>query len=140
LLEQIIGPLLTALMVITLITCVVAAVGILVAIYNSMNDRRRDIAVMRALGAKRDAVTMIILLESLLIAVIGGILGWVLAHAAIVIASPVIEANTGVRPTFFTVSTYELYVLPFVLLLAVLAGLLPAAIAYRTDVGRNLAA
>ena len=51
---------LKALLVITLITCVVAAVGILVAIYNSMNDRRRDIAVMRALGARRDTVTAII--------------------------------------------------------------------------------
>jgi len=140
LLSQIIGPLLTALMAITVITCVVAAVGILVSIYNSMNDRRRDIAVMRALGARREAVTGIILLESLLIAIIGGICGWVLAHAAITIASPAIEARTGVQATFFTISSYELYVLPFVLVLATLAGLLPAAVAYRTDVGQNLAA
>ncbi len=49
LMSLIVGPLLKALLIITLITCVVAAVGILVAIYNSMNDRRRDIAVMRAL-------------------------------------------------------------------------------------------
>jgi putative ABC transport system permease protein len=139
-LSQIIGPLLTALMVITVITCVVAAVGILVSIYNSMNDRRRDIAVMRALGARREAVTSIILLESLLIAIIGGICGWILAHAAITLASPAIEARTGVHATFFTISTYELYVLPFVLILATLAGLLPAAVAYRTDVGQNLAA
>jgi putative ABC transport system permease protein len=105
-----------------------------------MNDRRRDIAVMRALGARREAVTGIILLESLLIAVIGGICGWILAHAAITIASPAIEARTGVHATFFTISSYELYVLPFVLILATLAGLLPAAVAYRTDVGQNLAA
>jgi putative ABC transport system permease protein len=140
LLSQIIGPLLTALMVITVITCVVAAVGILVSIYNSMNDRRRDIAVMRALGARREAVTGIILLESLLIAVIGGICGWILAHTAITIAAPEIEARTGVHATFFMISSYELYVLPFVLALATLAGLLPAAVAYRTDVGQNLAA
>src|SRR5690606_14039703 len=57
LLEQLVGPLLKALVAITVITCVVAAMGILVGIYNSMNDRRRDIAVMRALGARRDAVT-----------------------------------------------------------------------------------
>jgi putative ABC transport system permease protein len=140
LLSQIIGPLLTALMVITVITCVVAAVGILVAIYNSMNDRRRDIAVMRALGARREAVTGVILLESLLIAVIGGICGWILAHLAITIASPAIEARTGVQSTFFTVSSYEWLVLPLVLILAALAGLLPAMVAYRTDVSRNLAA
>jgi putative ABC transport system permease protein len=140
LLSQIVGPLLTALIVITLITCVVAAMSILVGIYNSMNDRRRDIAVMRALGARRDAVTAIILLESLLIAIIGSIAGWLLAHAAIWIASPFIEDHTGVWAGFFKVSKYEFLVLPLVLLLAMLAGLLPATVAYRTDVSRNLAA
>ncbi|NND97315.1 MAG: FtsX-like permease family protein [Pirellulaceae bacterium] len=140
LMNAIVGPLLTALLVITLITCVVAAVGILVAIYNSMNDRRRDIAVMRALGARRDTVTSIILCESLLIAVIGGVLGWLLAHFAIWIASPMIEAQTGVRPGMFTTSFYEIYILPLVLILALIAGLLPAMSAYRTDVGSNLSA
>ncbi len=140
LLEQLVGPLLKALVAITVITCVVAAMGILVGIYNSMNDRRRDIAVMRALGARRDAVTMIILLESLLIALIGSVAGWLLAHTAILLASPYIEEYTGVWAGFFTVSAYEFFVLPLVLLLAILAGLLPAAVAYRTDVSRNLAA
>lgn len=139
-LSELVGPLLIALVAITVITCVVAAMGILVGIYNSMNDRRRDIAVMRALGARRDAVTMIILLESLLIALLGCVAGWVLAHGAIVIASPYIEQHTGVWAGFFTLSSYELLVLPLVLLLAVLAGLLPAAVAYRTDVSTNLAA
>lgn len=140
LLTQIVGPLLTALIIVTVITCVVAAMSILVGIYNSMNDRRRDIAVMRALGARRDSVTAIILLESLLIAIIGSIAGWIMAHAAIWIASPFIESHTGVWAGFFKVSKYEFLVLPLVLLLAMLAGLLPATVAYRTDVSRNLAA
>ncbi len=64
----IVGPLMTALLVITVITCIVAAVGILVSIYNSMNDRRRDIAIMRALGARRSTVTSIIVFESFQVA------------------------------------------------------------------------
>ena len=140
LMGAIVGPMMKALLVITLITCVVAAVGILVAIYNSMNDRRRDIAVMRALGARRGTVTMIILLESFLIAVIGALLGWLLAHLAIKLASPYIEAQTGVSAGMFSVSAYELYILPLVLILAGIAGLLPAMSAYRTDVGSNLSA
>lgn len=140
LLTTIVSPLLTALMVITVITCVVAAVGILVSIYNSMNDRRRDIAVMRALGARRDTVTAIVLSESLLIAVIGGVVGWVLAHVAIVVAGGYIEKHTGVQVSLFTTSPYELLILPIVLGLAALAGLLPAIVAYRTDVSANLSA
>ena len=105
-----------------------------------MNDRRRDIAVMRALGARRDTVTAIILCESGLIAVIGGILGWLLAHFAIWCFSGRIEDQTGVQVGFFTTSDYELAILPLVFVLALIAGFLPAWSAYRTDVGSNLAA
>ncbi|KAA1261304.1 Macrolide export ATP-binding/permease protein MacB [Rubripirellula obstinata] len=140
LMDAIVGPVMQALLGITLITCVVAAVGILVAIYNSMNDRRRDIAVMRALGARRETVTAIIVFESFLVAIIGGVLGWILAHAAIVLYSGKIEDQTGISVNFFTVTSYEIYILPVVLALALLAALLPAWSAYRTDVGSNLSA
>ena len=140
LMNLIVGPLMSAMLAITLITCFVAAVGVLVAIYNSMNDRRRDIAVMRALGARRETVTAIIVAESLIVAVIGGISGWVLAHAAIAMASTRIEDQTGIQVGFFSTSGYELYILPIVIGLALFAALLPAWSAYRTDVGSNLSA
>jgi putative ABC transport system permease protein len=140
LMSLIVGPVMQALLGITLITCFVAAVGVLVAIYNSMNDRRRDIAVMRALGARRETVTTIIVFESFLVALIGGVLGWFLAHLAILLYSGKIEEQTGISVHFFTVSSYEVYILPVVLVLALLAALLPAWSAYRTDVGSNLSA
>lgn len=140
LMSVIVGPLLTALLIITLITCIVAAFGVLVAIYNSMNERRRDIAVMRALGARRGSVTWIILFESLIIAVVGGAAGWFLAHLAILSAGTFIEQQTGVQVTLFSVSQFEWLLLPFVLLLSLLAGMVPAMAAYRTDVGSNLSA
>ena len=134
----IVGPLKNAMLIITLITCVVAAVGILVSIYNSMNDRKRDIAVMRALGARRNTVTSIIICESMLVAMIGVIIGWVIAHAGIVAYSGIIEEQTGVQVSFFTISNNEIWILPLVILLALIAALLPAWSAYRTDVGSNL--
>jgi putative ABC transport system permease protein len=140
LMSFIVGPLLQALLVITLITCIVAAFGVLVAIYNSMNDRRRDIAVMRALGARRGSVTWVILLESLIIALVGGAAGWLLAHAAILSAGTFIEQQTGVQVGLFTVSQFEWLVLPFVIVLSLVAGIVPAMAAYRTDVGSNLSA
>lgn len=140
LMTLIVGPLMKALLAITLITCVVAAIGVLVAIYNSMNDRKRDIAVMRALGARRSSVTMIILCESFIIAVVGGIAGWLLAHVAILSAGTFIEQQTGVQVGLLSVSEFEWLLLPFVLVLSLIAGVVPAMSAYRTDVGTNLSA
>lgn len=140
LMTLIVGPLMKALLAITLITSVVAAFGVLVAIYNSMNDRKRDIAVMRALGARRGSVTMVILFESLIIAVVGGFAGWLLAHFAIYSAGTFIEQQTGVQVGLLSVSQFEWLLLPFVLILSLIAGIVPAWAAYRTDVGSNLSA
>ena len=139
LMGQFVNPILFVLLIITVITCIVASVGILVSIYNSMNDRRRDIAVMRALGARRGTVMWVILLESGLIAVFGGLLGWIAAHGALGFFGSRIEAQTGVPVTFFSTTSAEIYVVPIVLALAAIAGFIPALVAYRTDVGKSLA-
>ena len=98
-----------------------------------------DIAVMRALGARRDVVMSIILSESLLIALIGGGVGWLAGHLIGLLASPAVEYRTGIQMGLLTsVTLPELILIPGLILLATLAGLIPALSAYRTDVSRNL--
>ena len=55
---------------------VVSGIGILVSIYNSMSERQHEIAVVRALGAGRQTVMLLVLLESILLSLIGGLAGW----------------------------------------------------------------
>lgn len=138
LLEAVVGRLQYWLLRISMITCFVAAVGVLVAIYNSMNDRRRDLAIMRALGARRSTVTAVIVLESMLIAVIGGLAGFAGAHGLLYLGRDAIEDQTGVTVGLFDVSPIEIYIVPVVLGLSLMAALLPAVVAYRTDVASNL--
>lgn len=138
LLERIVGPIQLVLLVLTVLIVVVAAIGILVSIYNSMSERKQDIAVMRALGASRFSVMLIILTESVLISVIGVVLGLLLGHAFIAMASPYLEAEAGVRVAFWELDPLELAIVPALIGLAALVGLLPAFSAYRTDVARGL--
>ncbi|MCA9161198.1 MAG: ABC transporter permease, partial [Planctomycetales bacterium] len=134
-----INPIRAALLTLTIVVCVVSAVSILVSIYNSMNERRRDIAVMRALGARRDTVVGIILLESLLIAFAGGALGWFAGHGIGVLFSGTIEERTGIQVGFLnTMTLAEWMIVPGLILLATLAGMVPAIVAYRTNVSQNL--
>lgn len=140
-LEDFVSPINDALLALTGVVCLVSAISILVSIYNSMNERRRDIAVMRALGARRDVVMLVVLIESLLIAFIGGVMGWLSAHVIGLAFSPMVEYRTGIRLGLLTsVTTYELLLIPGLILLATIAGLIPAMAAYRTDVSRNLSA
>jgi len=154
--DEFVGPVQLALLVVTALICVVSGVSILVSIYNSMSDRKHEIAVMRALGASRATVMTVILLESVLLSLAGGIAGWVGGHALNTLASGEIEARTGVSVGFFSFApplenldlwglgpiiglmSPELWLIPAVILLAIIVGLLPAMSAYQTDVAKSL--
>ena len=126
LLDRIVDPVRIVLLVLTILIVIVAAISILVSIYNSMSERSHDIAVMRALGASRTAVMGIILVESILLSVLGGLLGVLLGHAMIGLASPYVVERTGVLLNVFQFDWKELTLIPALVVLASLVGLLPA--------------
>ena len=132
-------PLRWALLGLTSLVVVVSAISILVSIYNSMNERKKDIAVMRALGASRDHITAIILLESLLIALAGGLVGWFVGHALGPLSNPWTMPATGVKIDWFsTQSSWEWWIVPGLILVGTLAGVIPAVSAYKTPVAKSL--
>ena len=135
-----IGNLQIVLLILAVLIVIVAGIGILVSIYNSMNERRREIAIMRALGAQRKTVMMIILLESILLALGGGALGLLAGHGLTWAISPLIAEQTGVVVDAFVFQQGELYLIPGLIILASVVGLLPAAVAYKTDVAQSLIA
>ena len=156
-----VDPVRWLLLALTCMICVVSALSILVGIYNSMNQRQHEIAVMRALGASRAKVMMIMLSEAILLALAGGLLGWFSGHVLNAGLSPWVESQTGVPISFFDFApgiplgyfpgaaslpadwlnlaiSPELMLIPALMLLAVLVGIYPAISAYRTDVSQSL--
>src|SRR5262249_1052066 len=89
------------LLVLTVLVVIVAGISILVSIYNSMTERSHDIAVMRALGASRNAVMGIILMESILLSLGGGLIGVLLGHGMVAAASPYVVERTGIALGLF---------------------------------------
>ena len=138
LLDQFLRPAMELLMVLTVLIIVVSGIGIFVSIYNSMAARRREIAIMRALGAQRGTVFSIILAESIILCVGGGLLGLALGHGLVFVAAPIVESQTGLIVNPLAFEMQELLLLPALLLLATLVGILPGLTAYRTDVAESL--
>ena len=136
--ETFVGPMEQLLLALAALVVVVAAVGVLVSMYNSMNERRREIAVMRALGAGRGAVTTIVLLEAVILAVGGGLAGMLLGHMILGALGPWLSSQTGAVVNFLQISPYELVLIPVLIVLAAVVGAAPAATAYRTDVSKVL--
>ncbi len=161
LLSTFVGPFQGLLLGLTSIIVLVSAVSILVSIYNSMNERKRDIAVMRALGARRQTVMSVILLESVMLSLTAGLIGWLGAHLFVwaigdylaswsgvnvglfnfVSVASLIEQTSPVQvPPWLRYLPAELVLIPVLILLAVLVGYLPARHAYNTDVSEALRA
>ena len=139
LLDLFVRPLELVLLLVTGLVVLVSALGILISMVGSSLERSRDVAIMRALGARRGHVLATVLIEAVLLAVGGGLAGWVLGHAIVAVIGPWIAANAGVRAGFFSSAPVaEALLVPFLVLLAIAAALLPALAAYRTDVSRWL--
>jgi putative ABC transport system permease protein len=139
LLDLFVRPLELLLLLVTTLVVIVSAIGILVSMVGSALERSRDVAVMRALGARRSHVLTAVLLEAIILAVGGGVLGWLLGHGIVAAIGPLITTNAGVSAGFFSSAPLgEALLVPFLVVLAVLAALLPALAAYRTDVAKWL--
>jgi len=158
--ETFVNPIRWLLLALTAMICVVSALSILVGIYNSMSQRQNEIAVMRALGAGRSKVMMIMLCEAVMLALLGGLLGWVAGHGLNAALSPLVEAKTGVTTKFLEFAppvqlnqlflgtlpdwigklgfSTEFMLIPGLMILAVAVGIYPAISAYKTDVSKSL--
>ena len=128
-----------ALAAILAIVAVVVLLYVFVSMYGATLERQREIATMRALGARRATIMRIVLMESSTLAVIGGIAGVVGGHGVAGFGASVLAARGVLVRNPFAFGTLEPIVLVSVVLLGALAGLVPALLAYRTEVAENLA-
>ncbi|MCA9242953.1 MAG: ABC transporter permease [Phycisphaerales bacterium] len=117
----------------------VSAAAIMAGIYNTINERRREFAILRALGARRSIVFGAIVLESGAIAAIGALLGFAVYFAIVASAAVVIRDQTGVVLDIWQWHN-ALALTPVGMTLAgAIVGIVPAVKAYSTDVAGNLA-
>lgn len=116
----------------------VAAGSILASMYNSMNERRRQLAILRALGARRHTIFSVLLLEAAAIAMLGACLSFIVYTVIMAAAGHFIRAETGVVLEVLRWNPVFLWAPATMLGLSLLAGLIPAIKGYRIDVAENL--
>ena len=116
-----------------------AGLSVFIALYNALNERRYDLAVMRTLGARPLTLMMLLLFEGLLLALIGGVLGVALGHVLAELLGYALKTAQQVSVTGWTWVTAEWWVLALAAGVGVVAALIPAWRAYRTDIAGTLA-
>jgi putative ABC transport system permease protein len=124
--------------IVAILVGVVALLSNTAALLNTLNERRRDIAIMRSLGARRGFILREIVLESSLIGAVGAAGSFLIYTVIVQTTSVTLWQRTGVLINGATFH-WSLVVVPVLIVLSsALCGLLPAWRAYQTDVIAHL--
>jgi len=116
-----------------------AALSLFIALYHALNERAYDIAVLRTLGARPAAIAMMLMLEALILAVLGGVMGLGLAHGLAAVLAWWMAKQESVPIDAWAFSVKELWLLVPSLLAAGLAALLPSLRAAQANISATLA-
>ncbi len=121
------------------LVALVAAGSVLASIYNSMSARRRDLAILRALGAKRRTIFGAVVCEAAVIGVIGAVVGLGIYVVLFSGVASVVRAQTGVVLEVWKWEAVLAVAPAAMIVLCALGGIVPAVKAYRTPVAETLA-
>lgn len=114
-----------------------AGVSVFVSLYNSLRERVYDLAVMRIMGASREVIFAMILLEGTLLTTFGSLAGTVLGHGALH-SLGYWQGSPQARLDGLVFLPGEGWLLAAGLLIGLVAALLPAIQAYRTDISETM--
>ncbi len=127
-----------ALFVVSLFVVLTGLIGMLTAILTSLNERRREMAILRSVGARPWHIASLLIVEAFALALAGVLLGLALLYLGIVLAQGYVQANYGLFLPLALPSRYEWTLLGAILAAALLMGALPAWRAYRQSLADGL--
>lgn len=117
---------------------IVSALSIFIALYNSLKERRYDMAIMRAVGLGRPKLFSAVIIEGAMLTLCGSLLGLLIGHLLVLGFTTLVEAGTRTGISAFVFYKEELFVVIASVVLGVLCSIIPAVQAYRTDIHKVL--
>jgi len=116
----------------------VSGLSIFISLFSSLRDRKYELALMRVMGATPSKLFILIILEGLLLAVIGYVIGIILSHLGMSIFAGQMEDKYHYSFTAMKFLKEEFYLLGGALLIGFIAAVIPAIQAFKTDISQTL--
>ncbi len=130
---QNIGSAEVGLRVVAIFAVAIGLTGMLVALYSSLEARRREMAIFRAIGAGPRTIVSLLVLESGLLSLLGCVIGVALVYAMLILGQQPIEQRFGLHLAIRPLGSTEWMYIGVVLAAGILIGFVPALKAYRTS-------
>ncbi|MDV3050528.1 MAG: ABC transporter permease [Planktomarina sp.] len=135
---QIIGIAEVALIGVSAMVVVTALLGMMAMIFSSLNERRREMAIFRAMGARPLVIFGMLIFEASMIAISGAILGFALAYIGLYFARPIVDSAFGLWLPSAAPTLNEFSLLAAVVAASIIVSLLPAIRAYRLSLSDGM--
>ncbi|UWR24512.1 ABC transporter permease [Sulfitobacter sp. S190] len=135
---QIVGIAETALIAVSGMVVVTALIGMMATIFSSLSERRREMAIFRAMGARPRVIVSLLVLEAVMMAAIGAVVGLVLLYLGLWVAQPMIDAAFGLWLPIEPPTLREVWVLAGVVAAGAIVSLVPALRAYRMSLADGM--
>jgi len=127
-----------ALLAVSAFVIAVGLVSILTSILSSLNERRREMSILRATGARPHHIFVLLVLEAGLVGFLGAVVGIALVHSLIAVLAPILQAQYGVAFSMGAPGLVDLAVLGAVTGASLLIGAVPALAAMRRSLADGL--
>jgi putative ABC transport system permease protein len=127
-----------ALLMISTLVILSGILGMLASLITTLNERRREMAILRALGAHPRSIFALLISEAFLLGLGGVILGVLWFYGLMIVLQPIIESRYGVYIPLTMLSASDCRLLLTILVLAGMAGLVPAFTAYKNSLTDGL--
>ncbi|MFK7835955.1 MAG: ABC transporter permease [Sulfitobacter sp.] len=135
---QIVGIAETALVAVSGMVVVTALIGMMATIFSSLNERRREMAIFRAMGARPRVILSLLVLEAAVMAAVGAVIGLGLLYLGLFVAQPLVDAAFGLWLPIEPPSLRELWVLGGVVAAGAIVSMVPALRAYRMSLADGM--
>lgn len=134
----IVGVAETALFGVSAMVVVTALIGMMATLFSSLNERRREMAILRAVGARPVTILGLLVLEAILITAAGALLGLGIVYFGLLVAQPFVDSAFGLWLPIEVPSLRELWVLAGVIAAGAIVSIVPAMRAYRLSVADGM--
>tara|TARA_B110000967_G_scaffold163991_1_gene171115 strand:- start:1022 stop:2272 length:1251 start_codon:yes stop_codon:yes gene_type:complete len=127
-----------ALLIISLFVVLASLTGMLAVSLAGLNERRREVAILRSVGASHWHIMGLLITETVLLTISGILLGLILLYSGIWLAQPIIEKNYGLFIPITAPNIRELGMVCMLLAASFIVGLVPAYRAYRNSLADGM--
>jgi putative ABC transport system permease protein len=128
----------TALIGVSAMVVITALIGMMATIFSSLNERRREMAIFRAMGARPSLILALLVLEAAMMAALGALLGLALLYAGLFVGQPLIDSAFGLWIPIEAPTIRELWVLLAVIAASAIVSMVPALRAYRMSLADGM--